>query len=86
MEQARGQSRGSDPKPCSNAELQRLEKEIEKTRQDLKRLQEKLSNENFVSRAPTEVVDKERRRAADLGNALANLTAQRDKVSNLQNE
>ncbi|NOZ10518.1 MAG: hypothetical protein GXP09_05725 [Gammaproteobacteria bacterium] len=45
-----------------------------------------MSDENFVSRAPTEVADKERRRATDLGNDLANLIAQRDKVSKLQNE
>ncbi len=65
------------------AELQRLEKEIEKTHQDLKRVQGKLNNENFVSRAPAEVVDKERQRVANLENTLANLTTQRGKVAKL---
>ena len=41
-------------------ELQRLAKEIEKTEKNIAGLKGKLSNENFVSRAPENVVNAER--------------------------
>ncbi len=41
-------------------EIARLEKQEQKLAQDLKRIEGKLNNEKFTSRAPKEVVDKER--------------------------
>ena len=58
------------------AEKSRISKEIERKRQDVERLENKLSNENFVSRAPAEVVDKEREKAVDAKNTLALLETQ----------
>ena len=58
------------------AEKSRIGKEIDRKRQELERLELKLSNENFVARAPAAVVDKEREKAADAKNTLALLEAQ----------
>ena len=54
-------------------ELERIDKELEKARKNLAMLEGKLSNENFVARAPQAVVDAEREKAAkakDLINQL----------------
>jgi valyl-tRNA synthetase len=48
------------------AERQRLEKEIQKTRKDLAFVTRKLSNEAFLSKAPHEVVEKERGKQEEL--------------------
>ncbi len=45
-------------------ELERIGKELEKARKNLAMLEGKLSNENFVSRAPENVVNAEREKAA----------------------
>ncbi len=63
------------------AELQRLERDIEKTSKDLTRSQGKLANDNFLQRAPANVVEKERLRVKELETTLANLSTQRDKVT-----
>jgi len=47
------------------AEKQRLEKELKKVEGEIGRLEQKLANENFVARAPAEVVAKERERRDD---------------------
>ncbi len=52
-------------------EKKRLKKEIAKSQKELAGLDKKLSNEKFLSRAPAEVVDKERARQADLSAAMA---------------
>ena len=57
-------------------ESARLNKEIDKREQDLKRIQGKLSNEKFVSKAPDEVVEKERQKASDHTAAIATLKEQ----------
>ncbi|HHV39557.1 MAG TPA: hypothetical protein GXX70_08740 [Tepidimicrobium sp.] len=43
-----------------NKEISRLEKEKEKLEGELKRVKDKLSNKNFVNKAPKNVVDAER--------------------------
>src|SRR5579884_1781815 len=45
-------------------ELERLDKELASSQQEMARLQGKLANENFVTRAKPEVVEKERERLA----------------------
>jgi len=58
------------------AERARLEKESGRKRQELDRIRSKLGNEKFVAKAPAEVVEKERLKAADAEAALATLEAQ----------
>ena len=58
------------------AELARLNREIDRLRKDLERGLTKLSNPDFLGRAPAEVVAKERARVAGMQNALAKLDAQ----------
>jgi len=57
------------------AELARLEKEIGKVDKDLVALNGKLSNENFVKRAPAELVESEKARQADLMDKKAKMQA-----------
>lgn len=49
-----------------NEERRRLQKEIDKISADLDFLEKKLANQNFLARAPHDVVEKERKRQADL--------------------
>ena len=58
------------------AERERVEREIEKRRKDLSLNEGKLSNENFVSRAPSEVVDKVRDQVDEIKAALVRLEEQ----------
>ncbi len=63
-----------------DAEVARLEKEIEKFTNDLQRLEGKLANEKFVSKAPAEVVAKERDRLADIKLSLEKFSDQKEKI------
>ena len=54
-------------------ELDRVSKELEKARKNLAALEGKLSNENFVSRAPEAVVNAEREKAAKARDLIAQL-------------
>ncbi len=65
------------------AERLRLNKEISKLQQELERITKKLSNENFVSKAPADVVAKQREKAADLQAQLSALAEQLDKLDKL---
>ena len=58
-------------------ELARLDKELTKLEKDVVGVNMKLSNESFVSRAPAEVVARERERAGQLLDAKAKLQALR---------
>jgi valyl-tRNA synthetase len=62
------------------AELARLEKEIQKIKNDLPRVEGKLSNPAFVDKAPPEVINKEKVRLADLHTMLNNLEQQHNKI------
>jgi valyl-tRNA synthetase len=66
-----------------DAELARLDKEIDKLRGDIERIEKKLGNPNFVDKAPAAVVQKERERLSEQGAALAQLVAQHTKIANL---
>jgi len=64
------------------AEIARLEKEVAKHKADIAGIEKKLSNEQFVAKAPPEVIEEQhtRRAAAEagiqkLGDALAQLKA-----------
>jgi valyl-tRNA synthetase len=65
------------------AELQRLDKEIDKISNDAAKMSTKLSNEKFVSKAPAEVVAKERLKLADLENSLHQLTTKRNSIADM---
>ena len=65
------------------AETARLSREIEKRSRDLGKSEQKLSNENFVNNAPAAVVEKERARVAELGDAIEQLERQLAKVRDL---
>ncbi|HZR43516.1 MAG TPA: class I tRNA ligase family protein, partial [Ktedonobacteraceae bacterium] len=58
-------------------ELERLDKEIAQAQQDIERTQAKLGNQNFVTRAKPEVVQKERDRLAAHEERLGKLQARR---------
>ncbi|MHB1587604.1 MAG: valine--tRNA ligase [Acidiferrobacteraceae bacterium] len=62
------------------AELSRLSKEIDKTLRDLERSQQKLSNRNFVERAPAPVIDEERRRVDTFARRLTQLEGQKARI------
>ena len=54
-------------------ELERIDKELEKARKNLSMLEGKLSNENFVARAPQAVVEAEREKAAKAKDLIVQL-------------
>ncbi|MBG5949441.1 valine--tRNA ligase [Proteus terrae] len=66
-----------------DAELARLDKELEKVEKDISTLDSKLSNDGFVSRAPEAVVAKERERLATCLNAKEKLIAQKASIASL---
>ena len=65
------------------AEIARLDKELEKLAADLNRIEQKLNNANFVERAPASVVEVERDRYEAAKTALEKLTVQREEINNL---
>ena len=66
-----------------DAELARLDKELDKLQKDLERTQLKLSNPSFVDKAPTDVVQKEKDRLAELENAYQKIQEQKKKIAAL---
>ena len=54
-------------------ELERIEKELDKARKNLAGIEGKLSNESFTARAPQNVVDAERQKAAKARDLIAQL-------------
>ncbi|HHH44156.1 MAG TPA: valine--tRNA ligase [Gammaproteobacteria bacterium] len=65
------------------AELARLEKELDKKRADLERTRKKLDNPAFTGKAPAAVVDKEKARAEDTLVAIRQLEEQLQKIAGL---
>jgi len=66
------------------AELQRLDKELEKVNGDLAKSQQKLENPNFRDKAPADVVEKEQGKVAELAERRDHLQAQRDRLAALR--
>ncbi|MCT8231950.1 valine--tRNA ligase [Proteus terrae] len=66
-----------------DAELARLDKELEKVEKDITTLDSKLSNDGFVRRAPEAVVAKERERLATCLSAKEKLIAQKISIASL---
>jgi len=66
-----------------DAEQARLAKEIEKLEKEVKRVEGKLNNEKFVSKAPADVVEKEKAKAAEYNSALAKLQEQLNSIKSL---
>ena len=61
-------------------ERERVEKEIGKTTAEMERIQQKLTNEKFVSKAPENVVNAEREKLAKLQSLLDNLSESLDNL------
>jgi len=65
------------------AEIKRLSKERDARQAELERAQAKLANENYLTRAPVDVVAKERARAEELASALAKLQEQLARIESI---
>ena len=63
------------------AELARLEKEMQKIQKDLPRIEGKLSNPSFIDKAPPEVIAKEQEKLNDLRAQLHNFEQQFNKIN-----
>lgn len=64
-------------------ELERLVKEMSRFKNDIQRIEGKLSNESFVAKAPEAVVAKERQKLEEHKTALQNLKDQHEKISQI---
>lgn len=65
------------------AELARLNKELQRQRQEVARLEGKLGNANFTARAPADIVQAERDKLATAQLQLVNLEAEINKINKL---
>ena len=65
-----------------DVEVSRLKREIRKLTDDLNRSTNKLENKNFIEKAPTDVVNKEKERAHDLAASLEQLKQQSARIEN----
>ena len=65
------------------AEIQRLQKELQRRSKDRDRAEAKLNNPQFIDKAPEAVVDKERSRLAELELTLRKLNDQLQQVQSL---
>ncbi len=65
------------------AEVNRINKEIDKLTNEVQRLEGKLANAKFVDKAPADVVQKERDRLAECQAAFGKLNEQREKIQAL---
>ncbi len=66
-----------------DAEIARLEKEIQKKVKDLPRIEGKLNNPKFIDKAPAEVITKEKEKLAALYSSKKNLEEQLSKIKKL---
>ncbi|WP_372964056.1 valine--tRNA ligase [Marinobacter sp.] len=63
-----------------DAELKRLDKELDRLQKDISRVEGKLNNEKFTSKAPAEVIEKEKGKLRDAQGSLQRLSAQRAEI------
>ena len=66
------------------AELARLDKEIERQQKEVTKLEGKLSNTAFTERAPADIVEAEKHKKAQAETALATLSRQRTQIEELR--
>ncbi len=66
-----------------NAEIARLDKEIDRKQQDKSRAEGKIKNPHFLNKAPADVVQKEKDKLTDVIAALEQLEEQKVRVSSL---
>ena len=66
-----------------DAEIERLERQLDKLGKNLGRSHAKLANPSFRDRAPAEVVEKERRRTAEFETSIGKLEAQLETLRSL---
>jgi len=66
-----------------DAELARLQKEIDKITKELGKIQGKLSNDSFIAKAPVAVVEKEKEKQADFNGMLSKLQEQKTSIEAL---
>ena len=66
-----------------DAELARLDKEINRKQKDRGRTERKLNNLDFIEKAPPEVVQKEREKLTEIDSAVTTLEQQRSSVAAL---
>jgi valyl-tRNA synthetase len=65
------------------AELARLDKAIEKLEKETAKVRGKLSNENFVSKAPAAVIEKEQAKLTEAESTLTKTLAQKAQIAAL---
>lgn len=65
------------------AEIARLDKAIEKLTKEADKTRSKLSNENFVGKAPAAVIEKEQGKLAEAESALAKLVEQKQQIAEI---
>lgn len=68
------------------AEIQRLGKELAKIQKSLDGLNQKLDNENFLNKAPAEVVDKERAKVSELRDKFQTLEKLQSKLVHIEGQ
>jgi len=66
-----------------DAELARINKEVEKLQKERLQVEGKLNNEKFISKAPEDVVAKEKGKMTDIEMALRKLAEQQQRISQL---
>ena len=64
-------------------EVQKLESQLEKLKDERQRVGNKLENNNFIDRAPAAIVQKERDKLSDIDTAAARLTEQLERTRKL---
>lgn len=64
-----------------DAELERLQKELNKLIKELEAINSRLNNPNYVEKAPAAVVDKERQRALEMREAISKLEVQQERLA-----
>jgi valyl-tRNA synthetase len=66
-----------------DAEVSRLDKEIDRKEKERQRADGKVNNPNFVEKAPEAVVQKERDKVLELSSAIEKLQQQKSRIENL---